>query len=578
VKKIDLLACAFLAALPFSCTCFAQQAMPESAHTQILSIPSVAQYGARADGQGDNLAAFQRAIHELAVDKNRGGRLFIPPGRYHFSASLHISRGMVLEGASGAGRNSGTILMFDPGVDGIVVDRFSTSQDGGAGDWTVIRDLAVQATAPGGSANGITLHARARIENVYVRGFGGNGIEIAATARGNGPNTNANNWSMDNVFVEQNGGHGVHAIGADANAGVAVAVSAMGNGGWGFLDESFLGNTYVGCHTENNKKGGYSVTNRNARSILIGSYTEGGQPDNQIQSPSMVIGGLFGNPQGNGYFAVDGRLSPNWTVRNPKDPNITTVLGFAGEVPRGILSLSATDGSLPYRLEYQKSGTGWWDLNYGEAANGTILSFSTNKAEGGAAQVRFPNGFSIGQGASSRKFTAGVQPPSTGVHEVGEVIFSTHPERNGFVGWVAVKGGSPGDWVPFGELRRSREVQVGHGERGVPSLHEVSLTRQSGAGSVVFDAARGSLKRITLHEDVLSSALLHLTDGEQIGFLVCQDASGGHRFRWPQNVRGGMAISPKPETCSAQSFVSDGKTAFATTPGAVSIYDSTERH
>ena len=132
----------------------------------------------------------------------------------------------------------------------------------------MIRDLAVQAAGPGGSGNGITLHARARLENVYVRGFGGNGIEIAANARGNGPNTNANNWSLENVLIEQNGGHGLHVIGADANAGVAVAVSAMGNGGWGFLDESFLGNTYVACHTENNKAGGYKSPKPSSRNFI----------------------------------------------------------------------------------------------------------------------------------------------------------------------------------------------------------------------------------------------------------------------------------------------------------------------
>src|SRR6476660_5636093 len=136
-------------------------------------IPSVAEFGARADGQGDNLKQFQQAIRTLAVDKNRGGRLFIPPGRYHLSAPLHISRGMVLEGASGAGRNAGTILIFDSGIDGIIVDRSTTSEDGGAGDWTVIRDLAVQAASQGSGGNGISLHARARVENVYIRGFGG---------------------------------------------------------------------------------------------------------------------------------------------------------------------------------------------------------------------------------------------------------------------------------------------------------------------------------------------------------------------------------------------------------------------
>ena len=545
----------------------AQQATPSRGNETQMTIPSVSQFGAHADGQGDNLKAFQEAIRALSIDKNRGGRLFIPPGRYHFSAPLHISRGMVLEGGSGAGRNAGTLLIFDPGVDGIIVDRTTTSEDGGAGDWTVIRDLAVMASNPAGSANGITLHARARLENLYVRGFGGNGIEINAQARGRGANTNSNNWSMENVFVEQNGGNGFHAIGADANAGVAVAVSAMGNGGWGFLDESFLGNTYVGCHTEANKKGGYSVVNPNARSLFIGSYNEGGQPDNQINRPSMAIGGLF-NPKGTGYFMVDGVLSSNWMVRNQKDPKVTATLGFASDVPRGILSFTASDGSLPYRLEYQKSETGWWELNYGEAANGTVLSFSTSKADGGQGQLRFPNGFSIGRGATTHKFSAALAPPTSGEHQPGEVVFSSDPAQVGYLGWVAVQAGNPGQWVPFGALLRSKTSVVEGSSAGAHFENASFRTHAQAAGRLTFDAASGALQKVVLHADVNSSTMVHLASGTHFDFLICQDADGGHSFHWPTNVRGGMRVGTEPNTCSAQTFVSDGLNAFATSTGA----------
>lgn len=547
----------------------AQQAGASRGSETQITIPSVSQFGARADGQGDNLKAFQDAIRTLALDKKRGGRLFIPPGRYHFSAPLHISRGMVLEGGSGAGRNAGTLLIFDPGVDGIIVDRTTTSEDGGAGDWTVIRDLAVMASNPAGSANGITLHARARLENLYVRGFGGNGIEINAQARGRGANTNANNWSMENVFVEQNGGNGFHAIGADANAGVAVAVSAMGNGGWGFLDESFLGNTYVGCHTEANKKGGYSVVNPNARSLFIGSYTEGGQPNNQINRPSMVLGGLFGTTQGSGFLMTDGWISPNWGIRNQKDPKVTTSLGFAGDVPRGVLSLSASDGSLPYRLEYQRSDIGWWELNYGEAGNGTAISFSTSKAEGGGGQLRFPNGFSIGRGASTHKFSAALAPPTSGEHQPGEVVFSSDPAQVGYLGWVAVQAGNPGQWVPFGALLRSKTSVVEGTSSGAHFENATFPTHAQAAGTLTFDATSGTLQKVVLHADVNSSTIAHLAAGTHLDFLICQDADGGHYFYWPENVRGGMRVGITPRSCSAQSFVFDGRSAYATSSGAV---------
>ncbi len=559
----------FLLFAPIACVPSVFSQAVEASKADKTAIPSVTQFGARNDGKGDNLGSFRQAIRTLTADKSHGARLFIPPGRYRFSAPLHVNRGMVLEGGSGAGRNAGTVLVFDPGVDGIIIDRSTTSDDGGAGDWTVIRDLAVLASAQGGNANGITMHARAHLENVYVRGFGGNGVEIAAWARGNGPNTNANNWSMDNLFVEANGGHGIHVVGADANAGVAIGVSSMGNGGWGFLDESFLGNTYVGCHTENNKKGGYAVTNRNARSIFIGSYTESGQPDNHIESPSMVIGGLFGPVQGSGYLAIDGHLSPNWTVRNQKDPKLAATLGFAGDVPRGVLSFSATDGSLPYRLEYQKGEVGWWDLIYGELGNGTVLSFSTNKADGGAAQIRFPNGFSIGRGTNAHKFSASLTPPVSGEHQVGEVVFSSDPDRTGYVGWVVVKEGTPGEWSPFGALVRTTTTIAG-ADTSQSHLQDASFSLPDARHTVSFDASSGSLQKVVLHADVASSVIAHLVAGSHLDFLICQDETGGHLFYWPTIVRGGMNVGTYPRSCSAQSFVFDGKLAFATSAGATS--------
>jgi hypothetical protein len=340
----------------------------------------------------------------------------------------------------------------------------------------------------------------------------------------------------------------------------------MNNGGWGFLDESFLGNTYVGCHTENNKKGGYSVTNPNARSIFIGSYTESGQPDNQIKAPSMVIGGLFGPVQGTGYLAIDGHLSPNWTVLNRKDPKIATSLGFAGDVPRGVLSISATDGSLPYRLEYQKSDTGWWDLNYGELGNGTAISFSTVKADVGPGQVRFQNGFFIGRGAKAHSFTVAASPPASGAHLLGDIVFSNDPDRVGYVGWVAVQSGTPGQWVPFGALVRAKNAAA-HADPASAHLENASFDLST-TGTLAFDASSGGLQKVVLHSDVLSSRILQLTAGTHLDFLICQDEIGGHKFQWPAEVHGGMRVDKTPNSCSAQSFVFDGTFVFATSAGA----------
>lgn len=86
-----------------------------------------------------------------------------------------------------------------------------------------------------------------------------------------------------------------------------------------------------------------------------------------------------------------------------------------------------------------------------------------------------------------------------------------------------------------------------------------------------FDLSAGSTQSITLTGDVTSSSLVNLTDGIQVSFLICQDASGGRQFTWPPNVRGAMQIGAVPGKCSAQSFLSDGANLFATSPGRTDI-------
>ncbi len=94
-----------------------------------------------------------------------------------------------------------------------------------------------------------------------------------------------------------------------------------------------------------------------------------------------------------------------------------------------------------------------------------------------------------------------------------------------------------------------------------------AVGRVSFSGTPDFDLRQGSTQEITLTGDVQSSTLSHARQGEQINFIVCQDNRGGHKFHWPANVRGGMAVAPGASQCSTQSFIFDGETAFALSTG-----------
>jgi hypothetical protein len=85
----------------------------------------------------------------------------------------------------------------------------------------------------------------------------------------------------------------------------------------------------------------------------------------------------------------------------------------------------------------------------------------------------------------------------------------------------------------------------------------------------VFDGAAANTFKITLGGDVASSKLANASAGEQLNFIICQDAHGGHSFAWPSNVKGGTILGTKAASCSAQSFIFDGSNAYALTPGVV---------
>lgn len=311
----------------------------------------------RQPGDLDDTDAFERALLAIeALDDpnvpggtSRGATLFVPFGIYHLSRTLEINRQIILQGESGAGESPGSQLTFSLGINGIVVNHgfFLESDDGsqtfrsGTGDWTIIRDLAVKSTnafvaatcplrpesfvdeddfefdplttlrgraIPGRTfaGHGIVLYARARIIDCYIAAFQFDGIHIESQIRvksGPGinditPEMNANNWEVHNCRITNNGRHGMYVMGDDANAGRAIGVDCSNNCRFGFYERSFLGNTYVGCHAADNGfgtlGGAYKAPIVDARNVLVGCYSEGGQNPSDLNQLTLVLGGDHG--------------------------------------------------------------------------------------------------------------------------------------------------------------------------------------------------------------------------------------------------------------------------------------------
>jgi len=46
-------------------------------------------------------------------------------------------------------------------------------------------------------------------------------------------------------------------------------------------------------------------------------------------------------------------------------------------------------------------------------------------------------------------------PPEAGTYVTGSIVWNTKPEVGRCVGWVCVRAGTPGSWMPFGEIKQS---------------------------------------------------------------------------------------------------------------------------
>ncbi len=415
--------------------------------------PSVKDYGAVGDGVTDDLPAFNQAIAATIKQGTfvypTSGIIIVPPGTYYLNGTLILNGSVHLIGG-GAGQSGGnwaSTLQFPADTVGIIIKKGNVNPNQNGGDATIIEGILIKGGGGNNTAaHGIDMQGRAKIQDCTVSNFKGNGINIVADINSR---TNANCWGINTVSLFNNGGNGLYVQGGDTNAGIGIAINSYANGGWGIYDSSFLGNTYIGCHTASNTLGAYKSDNANARNIFIGCYAEGGQPASEVAAPSMVLGGMFGPVTGTGYFLIDG-----------KTPSISATLnGATINIGKGELLglVDADTPQWPYRLKY---ATGSWYLDWANLSSSKCVKLYTRTAtpahgyardmSGANGGIGFPNGF-YGGGMKYRGEANAA--PTSGTWLQGDIIYNLQPAAGGYLGWVCVSGGSPGTWKAFGAIQ-----------------------------------------------------------------------------------------------------------------------------
>ncbi|HKP73401.1 MAG TPA: hypothetical protein VJT82_10720 [Pyrinomonadaceae bacterium] len=228
--------------------------------------PKDAEFGAKCDGRTPDDAAFERALRRhgrnippgaegQSPDLRFGVRLEVPAGVCHFNNDLHITRQSIIEGQFGGANVPLSTLHFAAGK-GVIIDTEWTSPETnvGGGYYTIIRDINLQGTRTltGSTGNGVTMYARAKLENVFISSFDGDGLN-ATPKPGIDPNkSNANIARVDTVHVWLNGGRCWNTFGLNSSASLLTALDCSNNEGGGLYENSFLGNRHMGHHLMNN--------------------------------------------------------------------------------------------------------------------------------------------------------------------------------------------------------------------------------------------------------------------------------------------------------------------------------------
>jgi hypothetical protein len=230
---------------------------------------SVKWFGATGDGVTDDSAAFVAALaaadtlaSTISIYAKFKPEIFVPIGHYYMgTTTLDLTTTTTIRGVGGRG-NQASRLRWAHGATGIRVQAYNTSGATGTktgtheASWTLLEGLKIEGGYAGTEAeyHGVHLRSQATIRDCMIANWSGDGIRATASI-GAGTSSpyegNVNVFAVENVWCHSNR-NGLYLDGADANAGHTIGLNCTSNRQAGIFDSSFLGNTHIAPHLEEN--------------------------------------------------------------------------------------------------------------------------------------------------------------------------------------------------------------------------------------------------------------------------------------------------------------------------------------
>lgn len=450
--------------------------LSQTVETKLAQTVSVVDFGAVGNGITDDYAAFRAALDALPAT---GGTLLIPATTaniWYLSDTLYLNKPVRIIGQTIAWSpfiaSTGTILEFAADKFGLVVNsNDSVGAIAPGANYSNLSNLVIVSRGgqsglnnggTGIAVDGILIRApKVRLDSVRVWYWKRNGIRIQTITAFV---ENANMWAINVADCQFNGSHGFFADGPNANAGVAIRLDCSNNSGWGIFDSSFLGNTYVGCHTDSNTLGPVKTDDPNASNTFIGLYSETGLAE--IVDPTIIMGGLGSAearvaPASTGFSFASGRAF-NSPVKYVNGKGAVRIGGAVGQNDTSMSAFtfganSESGGLDAWKLKFDSGNNAWtWQFANSPAFQplSYINSLATAYTNKGLTGPVFQNGYAVtNTGVASVKVRLlGTAAPTTGTYEVGDIVYNSAPVAGGTIGFVCTTAGTPGTWKTFGAI------------------------------------------------------------------------------------------------------------------------------
>ena len=181
---------------------------------------------------------------------------------------------------------------------------------------------------------------------------------------------------------------------------------------------------------------------------------------NTVRSSNLTKVGTLQNLRTQGNLVIDDYIYYNSTL---------DALGIGTETPNGKLSVATLEAEFIVDTDPGAVNIGAWtnsDLNIitdntvrlkversgAVTVNDKLVvnnkvgigvkNFSEDADLTVAGPIRFQN----------KKFEYNGSIPKVGTYEIGDIVWNADPKPTGYVGWICIRSGTPGEWKPFGQI------------------------------------------------------------------------------------------------------------------------------